>query len=89
MTQIQAIPQFHLFGEAPDDTAFDFIHVETLASRSARHGWTIVLHNHRHLNHVFIIRSGGGTVRIEEEEIAFDGPAVLSIPATVAHGFAF
>ncbi|WP_170122065.1 helix-turn-helix domain-containing protein [Breoghania corrubedonensis] len=89
MTHIQAIPQFHLFGEAPDDTAFDFIHVETLAARSARHGWTISLHNHRHLNHILVIRSGGGVIRVEDEETAFRGPAVLCVAATVVHGFAF
>ena len=89
MTQTQAIPQFHLFGEAPDDSAFDFIHVETLASRSARHGWTIRPHNHRHLNHILVIRSGRGVIRIEEREITFQGPAVLCVAATLVHGFTF
>ncbi|WP_321339484.1 helix-turn-helix domain-containing protein [Breoghania sp.] len=89
MTQTQAIPQFHLFGEAHDDSAFDFIHVETLASRSVRHGWSIALHSHRHLNHILVIRSGTGTIRIEDRETAFRGPAVLCMPATVVHGFEF
>lgn len=89
MTQIQAIPQFHLFGEAPDDTAFDFIHVETIAARSSRHGWTIAVHNHRHLHQILVIRSGCGIARIEGTEFPFEGPVVLLVPATIAHGFTF
>ena len=30
-----ALPLFHLYGDPPDDQAFDFIHVETIASRSS------------------------------------------------------
>ena len=31
------LPLFHLYGDPPDDSAFDFIHIETIASRSAVH----------------------------------------------------
>ena len=27
-----ALPLFHLYGDPPDDQAFDFIHVETIAA---------------------------------------------------------
>jgi len=30
-----------LYGDPPDDQAFDFIHVETISSRSSIHDWTI------------------------------------------------
>jgi AraC family transcriptional activator of pobA len=26
-----ALPLFHLYGDPPDDQAFDFIHIETIA----------------------------------------------------------
>ena len=29
------LPLFHLYGDPPDDQAFDFMHVETIASRSS------------------------------------------------------
>ena len=38
-----ALPLFHLYGDPPDDQAFDFIHIETIASRSSIHDWT---HHH-------------------------------------------
>ena len=42
-----ALPLFHLYGDPPDDQAFDFIHIETIASRSSIHDWTIRAHRHR------------------------------------------
>ena len=35
MATVTALPLFHLYGDPPDDQAFDFIHVETIASRSS------------------------------------------------------
>ena len=48
-----ALPLFHLDGDPPDDEAFDFIHVETVASRSAIYDWTIRAHRHRNLFQIF------------------------------------
>lgn len=89
MMKSQAIPQFHLFGEAPVEAAFDFIHVETIAARSSRHGWTIAAHNHRYLHQILVIVSGAGVARFEGAEHAFCGPVVIPVPATVVHGFTF
>lgn len=89
MNQRQAIPQFHLFGEAPVEAAFDFIHVETIAARSIRHAWTIAPHNHRYLHQILVISSGGGLARIESIEASFRGPVVIPVPATMVHGFTF
>src|SRR5437588_770406 len=55
-----ALPLFHLYGDPPDDQAFDFIHVETIGSRSALHDWTILAHRHRNLFQVLLIERGGG-----------------------------
>ena len=55
-----ALPLFHLYGDPPDDQAFDFIHIETIASRSSVHDWTIRAHRHRNLFQILLIGSGGG-----------------------------
>ena len=49
-----ALPLFHLYGDPPDDQAFDFIHVETIASRSSVHDWLIRAHRHRNLFQVLL-----------------------------------
>jgi AraC family transcriptional activator of pobA len=84
-----ALPLFHLYGDPPDDQAFDFIHIETISSRSAAHEWTIRAHRHRNLFQLLVIEQGGGEMTHEASNIPFKAPAVILVPPTVAHGFRF
>ena len=84
-----ALPLFHLYGDPPDDSAFDFIHIETIASRSSLHEWTIRAHRHRNLFQVLLVEKGGGEMSFETETVPFTAPAVILVPATIAHGFRF
>jgi AraC family transcriptional regulator, transcriptional activator of pobA len=84
-----ALPLFHLYGDPPDDQAFDFIHIETISSRSAVHDWTIRAHRHRNLFQILVIERGGGEMTVEAATLPFAAPAAILMPATVAHGFRF
>ena len=84
-----ALPLFHLYGDPPDDQAFDFIHIETISSRSSVHDWTIRAHRHRNLFQILLIARGGGEFAIEAATARFAAPAAILLPATVAHGFRF
>jgi AraC family transcriptional activator of pobA len=84
-----ALPLFHLYGDPPDDSAFDFIHIETIASRSSLHEWTIRAHRHRNLFQILLIEKGGGEMSFETATVPFKAPAVILVPATTAHGFRF
>jgi AraC family transcriptional activator of pobA len=84
-----ALPLFHLYGDPPDDSAFDFIHIETIASRSSVHDWTIRAHRHRNLFQLLLIECGGGEMSYETATVAFAAPAAILVPATTAHGFRF
>ena len=84
-----ALPLFHLYGDPPDDSAFDFIHIETIASRSSIHDWTIRAHRHRNLFQVLLIEKGGGEMSYETAIMPFSAPAAILVPATTAHGFRF
>src|SRR5712671_2881096 len=84
-----ALPLFHLYGDPPDDQAFDFIHIETISSRSSVHDWTIRAHRHRNLFQILLIARGGGQMTVEASTLPFVAPAVILMPATVAHGFRF
>ena len=89
MATVTALPLFHLYGDPPDDQAFDFIHVETIASRSAAHDWLIRAHRHRNLFQILLIERGGGEMTFEAATIAFVAPCAILMPATIAHGFRF
>jgi AraC family transcriptional activator of pobA len=84
-----ALPLFHLYGDPPDDQAFDFIHIETISSRSSAHDWTIRAHRHRNLFQILLVERGGGEMTIEAATLGFAAPAAILLPATVAHGFRF
>ncbi len=89
MGTVSALPLFHLYGDPPDDAAFDFIHIETIASRSSVHDWTIRAHRHRNLFQVLLIEKGGGELSFEAATVSFLAPAAILVPATTAHGFRF
>ena len=84
-----APPLFHLYGDPPDDQAFDFVHVETLSSRSAPHDWTIQVHRHRNLFQILVVQQGGGQIWFETTTIPFQAPTAILVAPTVAHGFRF
>jgi AraC family transcriptional regulator, transcriptional activator of pobA len=89
MPSTASLPLFHLYGDPPDDQAFDFIHIETIASRSAVHDWTIRAHRHRNLFQILLIERGGGDMIYEAAITPFTAPTVIAISPTVAHGFRF
>jgi AraC family transcriptional activator of pobA len=84
-----SLPLFHLYGDPPQDAAFDFIHVETIASRSSIHGWTIRAHRHRNLFQILLIERGRGEMTFDAAKFSFAAPAAILVPAAVAHGFRF
>ena len=83
------LPLFHLYGDPPDDSAFDFIHIETIASRSSVHDWTIRAHRHRNLFQILLIEKGGGEMSFETATAKFAAPTAILVPATTVHGFRF
>ena len=89
METATALPLFHLHGDPPDDQAFDFIHIETIASRSSIHDWTIRAHRHRNLFQILLIEQGGGEMTYEAAAIPFEAPCAILVPPTTAHGFRF
>ena len=89
MARIATLPLFHLYGDPPDDQAFDFVHAETISSRSLVHHWTISPHRHRNLFQILLCERGGGKLDLEADAIRFEAPAVIVLSPTVAHGFRF
>jgi|SRR6185437_2592053 len=89
MSSVMRLPLFHLYGDPPDEQAFDFIHIETISSRSSIHNWTIDVHRHSNLCQILVIERGGGKMRFETTTPTFAAPAAILVPARVAHGFWF
>jgi len=82
-------PLFHLYGDPPDDEIFDFIHIETIASRSSNHDWFIQPHRHRNLSQILLIERGGGEMQFESKTMSFRAPSAIVVPPVVTHAFHF
>ena len=83
------IPRYALYDEPLRPVDARFIHVETIASRSAPRDWTIRPHAHHDLHQLLLIREGGGDMRAEAEQWRFGPRSLLIAPAGLLHGFAF
>lgn len=83
------LPLFHLYGDPPDAQACDFIHVETIAARSAIHDWTIGAHRHSNLFQILLLTHGGGEMTYEAARFALTAPVVILVAPTLVHGFRF
>jgi AraC family transcriptional activator of pobA len=67
----------------------DFLHVETIESRSSPNDWHIRTHSHANLNHVLHVGLGGGRLIAETLPLKFTAPCLVLIPARVVHAFDF
>jgi len=84
-----AIPRYALYDEPLRPVDARFIHVETIASRSAPRDWTIRRHAHHDLHQLLLIRKGKGVMNAEAEQWPFGSKSLLIAPAGLLHGFAF
>ncbi len=85
----QAIPKYFLYGESMRGVDPRFLHVESIASRSRLHNWTIRPHAHRELHHLLLVERGGGSLQAEAQTRPFGASSLISVPAVFVHGFSF
>jgi AraC family transcriptional activator of pobA len=86
----RSIPSFSLYGEQPTTSPhLDSLHIEDIPARSRKYLWHIAVHRHQNLCQCVFVRSGPVTVELDGARTAFQGPAVIVIPAGTVHGFRF
>jgi len=84
-----AIPVYGLYGESGPADGPDFVHIETIAARSALHDWEIAPHRHPRSVQVLIVASGGVEVALDGARFALAGPCHVTVPVGAVHGFRF
>jgi AraC family transcriptional activator of pobA len=83
------VPKYGLYGEGFPVTDAEFVHIESVVSRSARYDWRIADHAHNGLFQAITIFAGGAEVRLDGVAHRVDGPAVVTVPPAAIHGFHF
>lgn len=84
-----SIPHYYLYGDQGTDVELDFLHVEPLRDRSGPNDWRIRPHSHPDHMQVLLVKSGGGSIRMEEQVLAIPTPGILVVPAGIVHQIDF
>jgi AraC family transcriptional regulator, transcriptional activator of pobA len=78
-----------LYGDNNSVLLSNFIHHESLETRSKMYDWEINEHFHTDLYQLFIIKYGEGILLSENREIILKSPCIITIPTNTLHGFHF
>jgi AraC family transcriptional activator of pobA len=83
----QVIPTFDLYGERAQLP--DVLHCETIATRSALHGWDIRPHRHERLHQFVLVTAGAAELLLDGGRVPLSLPRVVNLPPRTVHGFRF
>jgi AraC family transcriptional regulator, transcriptional activator of pobA len=81
------IQSYGLFGESTHLP--DVMHCETIAERSALHGWELAPHRHTRLHQILLVQSGGGTASLDGSTHRLTAGALVNVPPGHVHAFRF
>lgn len=87
MKKKTSIQSYSLFGESMHLP--DVLHCETIADRSALHGWELAPHRHVRLHQIVLIKSGSGVANIDGVAMPLAAGALVNIPQGCVHAFRF
>lgn len=83
------VPTYALYGEAESDRPHDWLHWETIQSRSRLHDYRIDEHRHEQLFQVLSLTAGSGQVWLDGTSFTLAPPVIVIVPALTVHGFTF
>ncbi len=86
---MSAIPTYALYGEQGYDSSPDWLHWETVLSRSRLHGFRIAPHRHEQFFQILHLTGGGAEVTLDNVVQRIAPPTVIAIPALSVHGYVF
>jgi AraC family transcriptional regulator, transcriptional activator of pobA len=78
-----------LYGDNARAILPDFIHCESIETRSQKHDWKIKQHIHTSLFQIFCIEKGSGKLLVENKELKFKDACLMVIPENTLHGFEY
>ncbi|MBR9869248.1 MAG: helix-turn-helix domain-containing protein [Oceanospirillales bacterium] len=83
------IPSYSLYGESPEANTSDILNFEKIPRRAVYYEWKINPHQHDTLMQLLYVEKRSGTAYFEGEEIQFQSPCFILVPAQTIHGFNF
>ncbi|MGO4571605.1 helix-turn-helix domain-containing protein [Microvirga sp. 2TAF3] len=86
---MSTIPTYALYGEYKDDPGADWVHCETIQSRSRLHNYVIQPHRHERLFQILHLASGRAEIVVDGRHTMLDAPCIVALPPMVVHGYTF
>lgn len=86
---MKAIPIYALYGETAGERDADWLHWETIQSRSRLHDYAIAPHRHEQFFQVLHLTGGRAEVTMDGRVISLVPPAIVVVPALTVHAYAF
>jgi AraC family transcriptional regulator, transcriptional activator of pobA len=80
---------YNLYGETSQTSLPDFIHCENIELLSKAYNWEIKPHLHSQLYQVFLMETREGYLLLDEREILFHAPCIITVPTNHLHGFRY
>jgi AraC family transcriptional activator of pobA len=81
------IPTYALYGEA--GSRYDWLHWETIQSRSRQHDYRIAPHRHEQFLQLLSLTGGKGEVTLDGTAFQLRPHAIVVVPALTVHGYTF
>jgi AraC family transcriptional regulator, transcriptional activator of pobA len=88
MPRRRPIPTYALYGEA-DSRRYDWLHWETIQSRSRLHDYAIAPHRHEQLFQILSLTGGRGEVVLDGKPFTLKPHCVVVVPALTVHSYKF
>jgi AraC family transcriptional regulator, transcriptional activator of pobA len=88
-SNMKPVPVYALYGEEKGEFGQDWLHWETIQSRSRLHGYQIAPHRHEQFFQLLLVTAGGGRALVDGAEIELVPPVAVVVPALTVHGYNF
>ena len=86
---MDGVPTYALYGEADSARQQDWLHWETIQSRSRLHRYRIAPHRHERFFQILSLTGGWAYVTLDGEAFDLKPPAIVVVPALTVHGYVF
>ncbi len=86
---LSAIPTFSLYGEREGSILGDWLHCESIPSRSLLYDWEIRPHRHPHFFQMLYLSGGSGECLLEGRRTQLLPTSVVAVTPGAVHGFRF
>jgi AraC family transcriptional regulator, transcriptional activator of pobA len=86
---METIPIYALYGDIDDNLQADWVHCETIQSRSRLHNYEIQPHRHESLFQILHLTDGQADIVVDGGRSTIHAPCIMTLPPMVVHGYRF